>query len=304
MDGNMVSQPDEHLPTAPGAAPEPEPEPGVSSAPSAPTVSIGMPVYNGEALIRQALDSLLAQTWTDFEILISDNASTDDTPRICQEYARRDRRVRYVRQGENRGGAWNFRYVLEAAQGKYFMFAAHDDAWKPSYIEKLMQVHQTHGDVVAATSQAVFTNGEVSINTYSIVGTPGERFKQFIRRLSDNSWFYGIFDRDTLIEAFRRSNVHIYAADWSVVAHVILQGNVVEVPEVLLTRNTPKTHLGSVRLRHGVGGVFPVMPFFANALQDRNAWSVYCLLKCLLWNYRYCVKLMKHRLSNAPVALI
>ncbi|MCT7961886.1 glycosyltransferase family 2 protein [Laspinema sp. D1] len=99
-----------------------------------PKVSIGMPVYNGEPFIREALDSLLAQTFTDFELIISDNASTDGTEAICQEYAAKDKRIRYIRQTENRGAAANFQFVLDEAVGEYFMWAAHDDTWTKDYL--------------------------------------------------------------------------------------------------------------------------------------------------------------------------
>lgn len=100
-----------------------------------PQVSIGMPVYNGVPFIREALDSLLAQTFTDFELIISDNASTDGTEAICREYAAKDARIRYVRQSENRGAAANFQFVLDEAVGEYFMWAAADDVWLPKFIE-------------------------------------------------------------------------------------------------------------------------------------------------------------------------
>lgn len=90
-------------------------------------VSIGMPVYNGEEFIREALDSLLAQTFTDFELIISDNASTDRTEAICRDYAGKDSRIRYIRQSENMGASDNFQFVLDKAVGEYFMWAAYDD---------------------------------------------------------------------------------------------------------------------------------------------------------------------------------
>lgn len=95
-----------------------------------------MPVYNGGELLRDALDSLLAQTETDFELLISDNASTDNTPAIAAEYATRDTRIRYIRQETNLGAASNFSYVLNQAAGRYFMWAAYDDLWHPTFIEE------------------------------------------------------------------------------------------------------------------------------------------------------------------------
>jgi glycosyltransferase involved in cell wall biosynthesis len=105
-----------------------------------PKVSIGMPVFNGEPFIREALDSLLAQTFTDFELIISDNGSTDGTEKICREYAASDPRIRYVRQPENRGAVFNFQYVLTEARGEYFMWAAHDDIWDSRWVEVLLPV--------------------------------------------------------------------------------------------------------------------------------------------------------------------
>ncbi|MEI7993365.1 MAG: glycosyltransferase family 2 protein [Methylococcaceae bacterium] len=104
-----------------------------------PQVSIGMPIYNGEKFIREALDSLLAQTFTNFELIISDNASTDCTEAICREYANQDNRVRYVRQSVNLGPVTNFEFVLNEAIGEYFMWAATDDKWDIKWIETLLK---------------------------------------------------------------------------------------------------------------------------------------------------------------------
>jgi len=101
-----------------------------------PKVSIGVPVYNGGPFIHQALDSLLAQTFTDFELIISDNASTDETEKICKQYEKKDIRIRYVRQSQNRGALWNFNFVLQEAQGEYFMWAAADDLWLPTFVSE------------------------------------------------------------------------------------------------------------------------------------------------------------------------
>ncbi len=92
-----------------------------------PSVSIGMPVYNGEKYIREALDSLLAQTFEDFELIISDNCSTDGTSIVCKEYASRDSRIRYIRQDTNIGANANFEFVLGQASGDFFMWEACDD---------------------------------------------------------------------------------------------------------------------------------------------------------------------------------
>jgi len=100
-------------------------------------VSIGMPVYNGEEYIVEAIESILAQTFKDFEFIISDNASTDKTQEICEKYAKADNRIQYIRQKENIGALKNFEFVLFKSNFEYFMWAAHDDIWSENWIEVL-----------------------------------------------------------------------------------------------------------------------------------------------------------------------
>lgn len=101
-------------------------------------ITIGMPVYNGALFIREALDSLLAQSFTDFELIISDNCSNDETEKICRYYAANDKRIRYVRHELNRGALFNFNYVLREARFEYFMWAACDDRWSIDWIGSLL----------------------------------------------------------------------------------------------------------------------------------------------------------------------
>lgn len=128
-----------------------------------PTVSIGMPVHNGERFIREALDSLLAQTFTDFELIISDNASADGTEAICREYAACDSRIRYVRHSENRG--WqNHQYVLNEAAGEYFMWTAHDDVWDERWIEMLLPTSSTYQCLAYGHVQIIDGDGKKVIH--------------------------------------------------------------------------------------------------------------------------------------------
>ena len=117
-----------------------------------PTVSIGMPTYNCEKFIREAIDSLLRQTFIDFELIISDNASIDGTEAICREYAANDSRIRYIQQKENLGAVANFQFVLDEAIGEYFMWAASDDRCEPAFIERLLAVFKEDQDIVLAMS--------------------------------------------------------------------------------------------------------------------------------------------------------
>jgi len=125
-------------------------------------ISIGMPVYNGERFIRQALDSLLAQTYQNFELNISDNASTDKTEEICKEYTRGDKRIRYYRNERNMGG-WNFRRVLDLATGEYFMWAAHDDLWHQNFIAELVAGLEKNQDCDLAfcNAQNIDVSGDI-----------------------------------------------------------------------------------------------------------------------------------------------
>ena len=113
-----------------------------------PRVSIGMPVYNGEEFIAEAIESLLKQSFTDFELLIADNASTDRTPEICREFAARDSRIRWMPSPENRGAAWNFNRLFFESKGQYFKWSAADDICAPTLIQKCVDVLDNNPDVV------------------------------------------------------------------------------------------------------------------------------------------------------------
>jgi glycosyltransferase involved in cell wall biosynthesis len=113
-----------------------------------PKVSIGLPVYNGAKYLPSAIHSLLTQTFEDFELIISDNASTDGTAEICQWYAKRDSRIRYHREEKNRGAAWNFTRTFELARGEYFKWQAHDDLCETTFLEKCVAVLDADPSVV------------------------------------------------------------------------------------------------------------------------------------------------------------
>ena len=151
--------------------------------PKIPQVSIGMPVFNGEKFIREALDSLLAQNFTDFELIISDNASTDSTEAICREYEARDDRIRYVRQAENMGPVANFRYVLDEAVGEYFMWAAADDRRHPIALGRMMEVFAQYDDVglVFSNIETFDINGGAKF--HSTVGYAPSTMKKYIKYL-------------------------------------------------------------------------------------------------------------------------
>lgn len=115
-------------------------------------LSIGLPVYNGENFVRQALDSLCTQTFENFEVIISDNGSTDGTEDICRDFSSRDRRIRYERREKNVGGAWNFNHVVGRSSGEYFKWCAHDDLCAPQFLEKCIAALDSDPSIVLAYS--------------------------------------------------------------------------------------------------------------------------------------------------------
>jgi Glycosyl transferase family 2 len=124
----------------------------------APRLSIGLPVYNGERFLPQALECLLAQTFGDYEIVIGDNASTDRTQEICQDYVRRDRRLRYVRHEHNLGAVANFNRVFHLSTAPLFKWTAHDDLHRETYLETCIRLLDQNPGVVLAHSGTAFVD--------------------------------------------------------------------------------------------------------------------------------------------------
>ncbi|MBT8401832.1 MAG: glycosyltransferase [Rhodothermia bacterium] len=127
---------------------------------SAPLLTVGLPVRNGENYLEETLLSIQAQTLSDFELVISDNASTDRTGEIAQKFAQEDARVRYYRQPVNIGAAANYSFVATTARGKYFKFAAHDDKIRPDFFFACTAVLERHPEVVLAFPLTEQINGE------------------------------------------------------------------------------------------------------------------------------------------------
>lgn len=125
-----------------------------------PTVTIGMPVFNGEKYIREALDSVLAQTYQDFELIISDNASNDKTQAICIDYSERDARVKYFRQHQNLGGHWNFNFVAQTAKGPLFTWLAHDDILEPNFLEESVEYMSRRSNTVLVVGDFKIIDGD------------------------------------------------------------------------------------------------------------------------------------------------
>lgn len=115
-----------------------------------PMVSVGMPVFNEERFLEKSLLSLSSQSYQNLEIIVSDNASTDRTEKICREFSNRDKRIRYYRFENNQGATANFKHVVDLAQGRYFMWASGHDLWSPNLISDCIQLLEGNPNAMIA----------------------------------------------------------------------------------------------------------------------------------------------------------
>jgi glycosyltransferase involved in cell wall biosynthesis len=208
-------------------------------------LTIGLPVYNGEQFLTFAIKSLLGQTFGDFRLLISDNASDDGTESICREFAAHDRRIQYIRQQENRGAAWNFNFVVGQANTELFKWAPHDDVHRPKFLEKCIDALDQDPDTILAYSRIweIDENGTERESWRTEIMDmrerskfPHERYRHFV--LMDHpalsSFIFGVFrtevlKRTDLIGSFVESDRVLLVA-------LSLIGPFYEVPERLFLR--------------------------------------------------------------------
>ena len=214
-----------------------------------PKISIGIPVYNGEKFIRKCIESVLQQTNKNFELIISDNASTDSTPEICKEFLNKDDRISFVRQDKNMGQNWNFNFLLEKANGEYFVWVAADTFLLPEFIEKNIAVLESQDKAVGCISRIKIDESyndkykkEKQIlkkiglvyrpyDTLPITGNYMERIRKYLKHFP---WemFYSVYRTEALRESF----VHDFfiGTDASLVLNVLKYGEIQVVDEFLL----------------------------------------------------------------------
>jgi len=204
-------------------------------------MSIGLPVYNGEQFLKEALDSILAQTFEGFELIISDNASTDGTEAICLAYAGKDARIRYVRSPQNLGAAWNFNRVFELARGEYFMWAAHDDVQAPEFVSRCIEILDQQPSTVlcyAAEAKIIDEYGhELTHYTDKLdlrSPRPYARFVDLLGHLKLCHPIFGVIRSEILEKTPLHGN---YAAsDAILLAELALRGKFYGIPEPLFFR--------------------------------------------------------------------
>ncbi|MFD7534678.1 glycosyltransferase family 2 protein [Streptomyces sp. NPDC059819] len=206
---------------------------------TSPRLSIGLPVYNGQEYLSESLDALLGQTYTDFELVICDNASADATQDICRAYASQDARVRYLRLPRNIGAAPNHNFVFTQCRGELFKWASHDDLYARDLLTRCVLALDERPEVVLAHSgQAVIDgHGQITVPYQYGLATDSpsapDRFRSLLFEPGGDD-FYGVMRADVLRRVKPHDSYH--HADRTFVAELTLHGPFEQVPELLYFR--------------------------------------------------------------------
>jgi glycosyltransferase involved in cell wall biosynthesis len=239
-----------------------------------PLLSIGLFVYNGERFLEETLDSILSQTFTEFELIISDNASTDRTAEISQAYVRRDTRISYHRNEKNMGAGWNLRRVYQLATGKYFKWAAADDLLEPEFLARCVEALENDaGCVVAyARTKEIDASGTFIKNYVSPVKAdsidPVVRFREMLLTPHMCYPIFGVMRMSALSQLPPQGSY--VNSDGVLLAQMSLLGRFYEVPENLF-----------ISRRHD-GQSSTILP--ARVTQPRfRLTNRYCALPCPEW---------------------
>ena len=219
-----------------------------------PELSIGFPVFNGEIFLKKRLESILSQSFVNYELIISDNASTDDTDKICKEFLKKDSRIKYYRQEKNMGSIQNFKFVLDQAVGKYFVWAATDDLWENNFLEKTINVLQKNNSVVGCTSKVKRIGKPVNefkelqndswfqkkqkklrrhfrkFGTWSTTGNWHQKAEFYMKKQSGQA-IYSVFRREELKKYFK--NFPYYSSDMAVIMSILKYGDIISIKETL-----------------------------------------------------------------------
>lgn len=205
-----------------------------------PKVSIGLPVYNGERYLALTIDSILAQTYQDFELIISDNCSTDRSGEICRRYAEQDSRVRFFPSEVNKGAAWNFRRVFELARGPYFRWAPSDDVFASESVAACVEVLDAHPDAVLCYPKTILIDGAGAVikpyddNLDLRSDSAVERYRMAANQIGLVNVMYGLMRTERVRQT--RLIRHYPGADIIFLLELTLYGKFLEINRPLFFR--------------------------------------------------------------------
>ena len=217
-------------------------------------ITVGLPVYNGEKYLQNRLDSILTQTYTNFELIISDNNSIDKTNEICSNYAKKDFRIKYFKQDKNIGLEKNFKFVLDQARCDFFVWASDDDVWRNDFLEKTINELSVNDGAVGCTSKVKrigktinefkelendswfkkkyknFRRNNRKFGTISVSGNWHKKAETYMKIQSGQA-FYSVFRTDELKKSFQ--GLPSYASDMALIMAILKYGDIICIEETL-----------------------------------------------------------------------
>ncbi len=219
-------------------------------------ITVGIPVFNGEKSIQKSIDSVLSQTFLDFELIISDNGSTDSTSLICKEYEKKDKRIRYIRHEKNMGGLYNFKLLLDESKTEYFVWLAADDYWDSTFLEKNFSVLKKNHNIVCSVSQVEYFGNNMdywkkrsmvgpfkifrktieryqNLQNYPTSGTFESKFRYYLKLRGHHHAFFGMYRTEQLKKSFGEAEISI---DLTTMLNALRLGDFHVVDEILMHR--------------------------------------------------------------------
>lgn len=207
---------------------------------SSPRISVGLPVYNGQQFLTQSIESILSQTFEDFELIISDNASSDDTEKICRAFQEQDKRVVYSRNAENIGAADNYNILVAKARAPYFRWQNADDYIEPQSHQLCLDELEKHPECVMSFGKTKIVDAKGDLletyedNIHITDPKPAERFIRFRKNVGQTNAIYGLMR----IDALRKTHLFrkFKASDTNFMGELCLHGTFRQIPEYLFYR--------------------------------------------------------------------
>jgi glycosyltransferase involved in cell wall biosynthesis len=245
---------------------------------SAPLVSIGLPTYNREPLLRKAAAAVLGQDYPNLDVVISDNASTDGTEAFCRELAARDPRVRYVRQATNVGATKNYLAVQALATGEYYMNMADDDTPAPNYVSECVKALEADPRTAVALGRPLMSDGDTTVkegaSTNLLDEDGGSRVVAYYASVEENVAFLGVMRRSVLRSTPPAPNT--MGGDWLYVAAIAFQGRIVTLESTSIRKQMGGASRSTRQIAKSLGlpriqGVLPMESIMLSSFAD-TAW--------------------------------
>jgi len=237
-------------------------------------VTIGLPTYNRAGMLRRSIVSALAQSHRNIELVISDNASTDETEAICREFAAADARVKYIHQQKNLGPTPNFLCVLEQSSAEYFMWLCDDDWIDPTYVSECLKELVGSSETILAGGVAKYYHGD----EYRHTGAPMNllqngglrRMLQYYDTVDDNGIYFGLWRKRDIA---RLPNVNTMGNDWLTLAAAAYSGKIRTVPTTCIHRDLGGSTVSFAAIAEQMElpiheQLFPHLSIAVNAVRD------------------------------------